>query len=101
MGELPPNVLGGDSGAGTWQGIKAVGKGGSPHSDDILRGVLQLGWRTPDSDEEVRREKQSSSTFDHQHVSLVVQLKCQQSVFQFKFVTENILLHLYQLRRSY
>ena len=34
MGESPPNPLGGDSGAGPWQGTEAVGKEGSAHPND-------------------------------------------------------------------
>ena len=46
MGESPSNPLGGDHSAGPWQRTGAVGEGGSAHSDDTLRGALQLRWRT-------------------------------------------------------
>ena len=50
----------------------AIGEGGPAHSDDTLRGVLQLGWRTGSPglldccDEVAGREDQSSPTFDLQ-----------------------------------
>ena len=46
MGESPPNPLGGNHSAISWQRTGAVGEGDHAHPDDTLRGVLQLRWRT-------------------------------------------------------
>ena len=72
MGESPPDPLGGDHSAGSWQRTRAVGEGGPAHPDDNLRGALQPTRRTGSPwlldwcDEEAGREEQSSLTFDLQ-----------------------------------
>ena len=62
MGESPPDQLGGDDSAGSWQRTGTVGEGGPAHPNGTLGGVLQRRWRTSSPwlldccDEEAMRE---------------------------------------------